>query len=99
MKKIILLCAAGMSTSMLVTKMKEEAAAIGFECIIEAHPVSRRGEVLRDADCCMLGPQARFNLKKVNEEFPNVPCAVIDMQKYGQMDGKGVLEDARALVG
>ncbi|MEG0240260.1 PTS sugar transporter subunit IIB [Anaerorhabdus sp.] len=99
MKKIVLLCAAGMSTSLLVTKMREAAATEGYECEINAYPVSQSGAVLKDADCCLLGPQARFNLKKVQAEFPNLPCAVIEMQKYGTMDGKGVLADAKALIG
>ena len=40
MKKIILLCAAGMSTSMLVKKMQEAAAAENFECEIAAYPTA-----------------------------------------------------------
>ena len=39
MKKILLLCAAGMSTSMVVKKMREAAAQQGLEIHIEAHSV------------------------------------------------------------
>ena len=38
MKKIILLCAGGMSTSMLVKNMQKAAADEGFECEIAAYP-------------------------------------------------------------
>ena len=40
MTKIVLLCAAGMSTSALVRKMKDAAKAEGYECDISAHSVS-----------------------------------------------------------
>ena len=37
MKKIVLLCASGMSTSMLVKKMQEAAKAENYECEISAY--------------------------------------------------------------
>lgn len=40
MTKIILLCAAGMSTSALVRKMQDAAKADNYECEISAHPVA-----------------------------------------------------------
>lgn len=40
MRTIILLCAAGMSTSALVRKMQEAAKADGYDCEISAHSVS-----------------------------------------------------------
>ena len=36
MKKIILLCSNGMSTSMMVAKMKEAAKKIGYDCTMAA---------------------------------------------------------------
>lgn len=45
MRKIILLCAAGMSTSMLVVKMKEEADKMGYETNIEAHALAKAAEI------------------------------------------------------
>ena len=40
MKKILLVCAAGMSTSLLVNKMKQAAKEMGIEVEIDALPVS-----------------------------------------------------------
>ncbi|MCI6171053.1 MAG: PTS sugar transporter subunit IIB, partial [Selenomonas bovis] len=40
MKKIVLLCASGMSTSILVNKMKEAAAAAGKDYEIAAYSAS-----------------------------------------------------------
>ena len=55
MKKIVLLCAAGMSTSMLVKKMQEAAAAESYECSIAAYPTSEANAKASDADVILLG--------------------------------------------
>lgn len=57
MKKIILLCAAGMSTSMLVKKMQEAAASESFECEIAAYPTAEAKDKASDADVILLGPR------------------------------------------
>ena len=98
MKKIILLCAAGMSTSMLVKKMQEAAAAENFECEIAAYPTSEAKDKASDADVILLGPQVRFSKGKVQEACPGVPIDAIDMKVYGRMDGKGALEIAKKLI-
>ncbi|HCW54811.1 MAG TPA: PTS sugar transporter subunit IIB, partial [Clostridium sp.] len=46
MKKILLVCSAGMSTSLLVTKMREAAAAKGEEVQIDALPVAECNTVI-----------------------------------------------------
>ena len=99
MKKIILLCAAGMSTSMLVKKMQEAAAADNFECEIAAYPTSEAKDKAADADAILLGPQVRFQVAKVKELCPGKPVDAIEMRMYGRMDGKGVLEQAKKMMG
>ena len=99
MKKIILLCAAGMSTSMLVKKMQEAAAAENFECEIAAYPTAEAKDKASDADVILLGPQVRFAKAKVEAACPDIPVEAIDMKLYGRMDGKGVLETAKKLIG
>ena len=98
MKKIVLLCASGMSTSVLVNKMKEAAAAENFDCSIEAFSVSEAATKAAGADCVLLGPQIRFQQKKVTELLKGTPVDVIDMRMYGRMDGKGVLDFARSML-
>ena len=99
MKKIILLCAAGMSTSMLVKKMQEAAAADSYDCEIAAFPTSEAKDKAADADVILLGPQVRFAKGKVQEACPGIPVEPIDMKLYGRMDGKGVLAAAKKLIG
>ncbi len=99
MKKIMLVCSAGMSTSLLVTKMKK--AADGQNIEIEIFAVSEADSKNRDdVDIILLGPQVRFLLgsMKSRMEPKGIPVAVIDSIKYGTMDGKAVLEDALKLI-
>ncbi|MCI7259960.1 MAG: PTS sugar transporter subunit IIB [Selenomonas sp.] len=98
MKKIVLLCASGMSTSMLVKKMKEAAKADNFECEIDAFSAAEAASKAADADVVLLGPQIRFSKNKIAAELPGVPVDAIDMRMYGRMDGKGALDFARKLM-
>lgn len=97
MKKIILLCAAGMSTSALVRKMKDAAKEMNYDCEIAAHPVAE-AKNFADADFILLGPQVRYRLKEVQGQLPNNKVEVIDMKDYGMMNGKGVLEHVRKVL-
>ena len=97
MKKIVLLCASGMSTSILVNKMKEAAAA-GKEYDIAAYSASEAAAKAADADAVLLGPQIRFSKDKIAAELPGVPVEAIDMRMYGRMDGKGTVEFAEKIM-
>lgn len=99
MKKIVLMCNQGMSTSILVKKMNEAAQEMGYAAEVEAYPYAEAREKAADADLVLLGPQVRFALKKVQAQIPGKRVEIIDMRLYGRMDGKGILEAARAEIG
>ena len=92
MKKILLVCSAGMSTSLLVNKMNNAAKEFGEEVSIEALPVSEYSSKIDEVDIVLLGPQVRFQ-KPVVEKLAGgrIPVEVIDMRLYGIMDGKSIL--------
>lgn len=100
MKKILLCCAAGMSTSLLVTKMRSAAKEIGVETTIEAVAVDKFRDYVKEYDVFLLGPQVRFkkgDLEKIAKEY-NKNLDVINMMDYGTMNGKKVLEHALTLI-
>ncbi|MGL5977648.1 MAG: hypothetical protein ACRCZJ_01440 [Erysipelotrichaceae bacterium] len=101
MTRIILACAAGMSTSLLVNKMKEQASAQGLEVSIEAISEATVSAYVDKCDVILLGPQVRFMLDKVSAIAAphNVPVTVIPMQVYGMMDGAKALAMAMDMVG
>lgn len=98
MRKIVLLCAAGMSTSLLVNKMKAAAADEGYDCDIAAFPVATARDHA-DADIILLGPQVRFAKGKVQGEVPGMIVQDIDMQAYGTMNGKKVIAQVKKALG
>lgn len=99
MKNIVLLCAAGMSTNLLVNKMKEAAANEGFECNINAYSLAEFKNVVPDADIVLLGPQVRFNLKNIKSVFPEKIVECIEMRDYGTMNGAAVIKFAKEKMG
>ncbi|MBW9212900.1 MULTISPECIES: PTS sugar transporter subunit IIB [Terrabacteria group] len=98
-KTIRLFCAAGMSTSLLVNKMKEAAQTAGKDYDIAAFSLNEFEQHAAEADVCLLGPQVRYALAKLQAEYPNYKIADIPMQMYGMMDGKGVISVAEKLMG
>lgn len=101
MVTIRLFCAGGMSTSLLVTKMREAAAAAGIEADIEAHGVgSVDRRVNETTDVVLLGPQVGYQAKQMREKVAkyNIPCEVIPMTDYGMVNGKAVFELALKLA-
>ncbi|HIF3070781.1 TPA: PTS sugar transporter subunit IIB [Salmonella enterica] len=101
MKNILLVCAAGMSTSMLVKRMQAYAESTNTEVNINAMSISEAKEKIKknEADVVLLGPQVRLQKKEIEDAAQgNTPVDVIDMKLYGQMDGKSVLEKALSLI-
>ena len=95
----LLVCAAGMSTSLLVNRMKEAAETKEIEFQIEAHPVGQIEKYGEAVDVILLGPQVRYELKNVKKMFLDKPVEIINMQDYGTMNGAKVLDTALKLGG
>ena len=99
MKNILLVCSAGMSTSLLVSKMKEAANSKGIEVTINAMSISECSSVIDKVDIVLLGPQVRFQKSQVDRLVNGrIPVEVIDMRLYGTMNGQAVLEKALELI-
>lgn len=96
MKRILLVCSAGMSTSLLVTKMEAAAKAQGLECSINAVGEAELRKHENEIDVLLLGPQVRFLLNKMKTKFDpmGIPVEVINTVDYGTMNGEKVLKQA-----
>lgn len=99
MRNIVLLCAAGMSTSVMVKKMRDAAAAQNYDCTIAAYSISEATIYGPDADIILLGPQIRFQQKKVRGLLPGKIVEVIDMRAYGTLDGEATIKMVREKLG
>lgn len=100
MKNIVLCCAAGMSTSMLVQRMQDAAKKKGIEVSIKAVPVAEFKDNLATADIILLGPQVKYEQAKLQAMADPLgkKVAVIDMMDYGMMKGDAVLDKALKLM-
>ena len=99
MRKITLFCCAGMSTSLLVTKMTEYCETINYEVNIAAYPVAAINEHGPDSDIILLGPQVRYELKRIQKLLPEKIVESIDMKAYGRMNGKAVIDHVKEVLG
>ncbi|MCM3729881.1 PTS sugar transporter subunit IIB [Neobacillus cucumis] len=102
MKTIMLVCAAGMSTSLLVTKMQKAAEDRGIQTDIFAKSAPEIEFTLQEkkVDVLLLGPQVKYMQKQIEVKLAdkNIPVEAINMQYYGMMNGEKVLEQALQII-
>ncbi|GLO63153.1 PTS sugar transporter subunit IIB [Vibrio sp. MACH09] len=94
--KIFLCCSAGMSTSMLVNKMRVAAQQKELSCEINAYSVSEFEKRLQQNDVCLIAPQVKYQFKQFKQRATEEgkACGLIDMLDYGMMKGDVILEQA-----
>jgi PTS system cellobiose-specific IIB component len=100
MRYITLVCAAGMSTSILMGRMQESAKKQGIEAKIIAMSESKFEEYEEPTEVLLLGPQIEYMADEMKEQYEpkGIKVAVIDMMDYGTLNGEKVLKDALALL-
>lgn len=85
MNKIMLCCSAGMSTSLLVKKMVDEAHKRGLEAEIKAYGVAEFAEQVGHYQVVLLGPQVKYmqsDLQKQADKY-GIRVEPINMMDYG----------------
>ncbi len=93
---ILLVCAAGLSTSLVVNKMKQSLGEDQKDWRIEAHPIENLEDLIDAFDVVLLGPQIAHKLKRTKEAFASYgkPIDVIPSFDYAMADGKKILQKA-----
>jgi PTS system cellobiose-specific IIB component len=96
MKKILLVCSAGLSTKVLVSKMEKYARQQDIKVEIWAVSTDVMDSNMANADIVLLGPQIRFQLTQMQEKgkIYGIPVEVIPSVDYGLCNGEKVLEFA-----
>lgn len=102
MKKVYLFCSAGMSTSMLASKMQQVADKHNLPIEVKAFPDNKVEEIVEseNPDVILLGPQVKYKYGTICEKLKdkNIPIQVIDASDYGTMNGEKVLKTAVKLI-
>ncbi len=96
---ILLCCAMGISTSIVVQSMKKAAKAQGKNYTIWAIDADSVDEEEDRIDVVLMGPQVSHKLDEVIEllDNDNIPVAVMDKQDYGTCNGEAILKFAEEL--
>lgn len=95
--KILIVCNGGMSSSILMKKMRIAAEEAAMDVVIEARPNSGLDEEIGNWDVCLLGPQIVYALENV-KKILGIPTASVETRVYALADGKKALEQAIALI-
>lgn len=97
---IKLVCSAGMSTSLLVKKMRQYAKVQNISTQIEAVSEAEYTSHLKGTDVILIGPQIRYleNSIRTFVQPLGIKVAVIDSVAYGLMQGDKVLQQAIQLM-
>lgn len=96
--KILLMCNAGMSTSIMKMKLEAEAKKLGIEAEVAAIPMGEMAGNMDDADAFLLGPQVRFAESDVKSKANGKPVMVIAPQDFGMMRADKVMKDLLELM-
>lgn len=95
---IMLVCSAGMSTSLLVSKMQQYSKDNSIDADIFAVSANEADAHIasKSLDVILLGPQVRFlkNQFEKKVEGKDISVGVIDMKDYGTMNGEKVMNTA-----
>ena len=102
MKRVYLFCSAGMSTSMLASKMQGVANSHDLPIEVEAFPDGKIGQIIdeKHPDVILLGPQVKYRYAEIVEKYGStgIPIQVIDQTDYGIKKKKKVLKSAIKLM-
>ena len=93
--KVLLVCAAGMSSSLLEEKIRQAAAAAGCEMQLKAIDSMRMTmwDFEKDPmDVILVAPQVRFKKRSIAEKAEPLGIVVqdIDTIAYGMVDGEKI---------
>lgn len=94
---ILLVCACGASTSIIVEAMKENLKEDEKEWFIEAKSIQEVKETIGKYDTILIAPQIRYQKKMLIDLAKPYDIRIMDIDpvSYGKCDGKKILESVR----
>jgi len=94
--KILLVCAGGMSTSMLMKKMEKWAAEKGEELSVKAVGTSEYEDEAAKFDVILVGPQVSYKLQEIKKNTGK-PVGAIVPYDYAVGNVESIIKQAKAL--
>ena len=99
MEKIILLCATGVTTSILTHQLTVALKDEALELEIEVCPLFNVADKATDAKMFLLTPQVRFNYNKISKMYPGMPVIQIENEEYANLDVQKIVKTIKANLG
>lgn len=96
--KILLCCNAGMSSSILVSKIREAGEKRGMDITIKAVANSSIKDQVGLWDVCLVGPQLIYAVPSIKQQL-HIPVASVEPRTYALADGDQALDFAISLLG
>jgi cellobiose PTS system EIIB component len=98
--QVVLACVGGMSTSLLVSRMRKEASARGLDYDIVAIPTTDVEEWADRADVLLVGPQVRYQIERIRQQVGDrgFPIADIPPIVYGGIQADKAIDMVRELL-
>ncbi len=96
--KILLVCSGGMSTSILMNKMKQYAQDNGFEIKIDAVGTGAYEEVAGEYEIICLGPQIAYRRRSIQDTV-DIPVISIEPRTYAFADSAKLFEQVDKELG
>lgn len=90
---ILLVCNAGMSSSILVDKMKKAATAQNLDVVVEARSNNAINEEVGKWDICLVGPQIIYAVDSIKATL-GIPVAAVEPRTYAMANGEEALKQA-----
>ena len=101
MKKVLLVCAAGMSTGFLVKELNKVASQREMNLEFEEAPLHDFKKKLKaDVSLVCVAPQIKYNFETVKAEADkiNVPCYQIQQKEYVPVFANDLLDSVEKLI-
>ena len=97
--KILLICANGLSTSILMNKMQKWGKEKNIELEVRAVPMSEYLNVYKNFDCILIGPQISYQYNEIKANAIDVPVEKISPMDYGMSNVENIMKQVNACLG
>ena len=97
MTKVLLVCAGGYSTGILMKKLEKYAKDKGIDFKVEAHGIGDYQDVYQDFDIILLGPQISYKEEEIKSNT-NMPIDIVAQLDYALGNAENIFKQIDKLM-
>lgn len=96
--KILLICANGLSTSILMSKMDKWGKTNNVDLEVKAVPMTSYSNIYTEYDCILIGPQVSYRLQEIRNTAIGKPVETINPTDYGLGNVENIMKQVNACI-